>query len=527
MKKVLLLLLISYLSSAQNLKSKFNWHNLDFQEDGVRGMSTEKAYRELLSGRNSSTVVVGVIDSGIDIKHEDLKDNIWINKNEIPNNGIDDDKNGFIDDVNGWDFIGAKNGEDINQEQLESTRLLNILNAKFGNNPSKKLIKKNKSEYVLLQKLKSKIKEEREEAEQYLPLYSNLLERIIKAEEILTKALGKSNFSNDEVQSIVEADVDRSVRAAKQTWISLIAMGATKSDIQDGVNHYKEQLEYNLNSDFNPRKIIGDDLKTLGYGTYGNNEVTGPDAMHGTHVAGIIGAARNNNLGVLGVASNVKIMAIRCVPNGDERDKDVANAIKYAVDNGAQIINMSFGKEFSPEKKWVDEAVKYAESKNVLLVSAAGNDNEDVDKKPHFPSRVLLDGSQIKNWITVGASNFEDGQNLPADFSNFGKNSVDVFSPGVAINSTVPNSKYEEKQGTSMASPAVAGLAALLKSYFPTLTASQMKQIIMQSAVKLSDLEVKQPGTGNNVKFGELSVTGGVVNTYNAVKMAFDISEKQ
>jgi subtilisin family serine protease len=527
MRKIIFILLLAGGLQAQDLKVKFNWHNLDFEQDGVRGMSTEKAYNELLKGRTSQKVIVGVIDSGIDINHEDLKSIIWKNTKEIEGNGIDDDKNGFIDDVYGWDFIGGADGTDIKNEQLESVRIFNQLNAKFGENPKKKLIKRNKAEYQLFQTVKKDIEESRKEAEQYLPMYSGMLEKIIGAEEVLSKALGKSDFSREDIQNLKEEDFDRPVRQAKQLWMNLAAMGAKRSDIEDGVNHFKEQLDYNLNPDFNARKVIGDDLKKLGYGTYGNNEVTGPDAMHGTHVAGIIGAVRNNKIGVMGVADNVEILTVRCVPNGDERDKDVANAIKYAVDNGAQIINMSFGKPYSPEKNWVDDAVKYAESKGVLLVSAAGNDNTNVDENTHFPSRILNNGKEISSWITVGALNFEEGENLPAVFSNYGKKSVDVFAPGVAIYSTVPNSRYEEKQGTSMASPAVAGVAALLKSYFPSLTAVQIKDIILKSAVNIGDTKVNLPGEKSKVDFSELSVTGGVVNAYNAVKMAIEITSKQ
>lgn len=527
MKKILILFFVPLFSFSQDLKTKFNWHNLDQKEDGVKGMSTEKAYRELLKDRKSSTVIVGVIDSGIDIEHEDLKNNIWINKGEIAGNGVDDDKNGFVDDVHGWDFIGAKDGRDINQEQLESVRILKSLEGKFGPDPKKKFIKKNKVEYQLLQTLKKNITEEKNEAQQYLPLYQGMLDRVTKAEEVLKKAIGKEEFTKEDVVKINEAEVERSVRSAKQAWLNMIAMGATKADLIDGVNHFKEQLEFNLNAEFNPRSIIGDNLSELGYGSYGNNEVTGPEAMHGTHVAGIIGAQRNNDKGVKGVADNVKIMVIRCVPNGDERDKDVANSIKYAVDNGAQIINMSFGKAYSPEKKWVDEAVKYAESKGVLLVSAAGNENENVDLEKHYPNRELLNGNEIKNWIVVGASNYAEGEDLAADFSNFGKKGVDVFAPGVAIFSTVPGSKYEEKQGTSMASPTVAGLAALLKSYFPALNAAQIKNIILSSAEKVGDMKVNTPGSKEKVAFSELCNTGGIVNTYNAVKMAIEISGKQ
>lgn len=527
MKNLIFILLLSNSVFAQELKTKFNWYNLDLENDGIRGMSTEKAYKELLKGRESKTVIVGVIDSGIDIKHEDLKDVIWKNTKEIANNGIDDDKNGFIDDVFGWDFIGAANGTDINQEQLESVRILKTLSQKFGENPKKKLIKKNKADYALLQKVKSEIADEKKEADQYMPMYKGMLEKIIDAEAILSKAIGIKIITKEEVLALKEENFDKPVRQAKQLWLNINAMGATKADIEEGVNHFNEQLEYNLNLDFDARKVINDDPKKLEYGNYGNNEVTGPDAMHGTHVAGIIGANRKNNIGVKGVADNVKIMTIRCVPNGDERDKDVANAIKYAVDNGAQVINMSFGKPYSPEKKWVDEAVKYAEDKGVLLISAAGNDNLNVDETIHYPSRILENGKVIKNWITVGALNFEEGEDLPANFSNYGKKNVDVFAPGMAIYSTVPGSKYEEKQGTSMASPAVAGVAALLKSYFPSLNASQIKNIILESVVKLNGTKVNVPGEKKIVDFSELCNTAGVVNVYNAVKMAIEITSKQ
>jgi subtilisin family serine protease len=527
MKKIICFLLLSNALLAQELKTKFNWYNLDFEADGVRGMSTEKAYAELLKGKPSKTVVVGVIDSGVDIEHEDLKSSIWRNPLEIANNGIDDDKNGFVDDVNGWDFIGAKNGVDVNQEQMESVRIFKKLKEKFGENPSKKSIKKNKEDYALFQKLKNEIEDERKEANQYLPMYTDMLNKISTAETILQKALAPLPATKENIVNLQEQDFDKSVRQAKLLWLNLNAMGATKTDIQEGVTHFNDQLNFNLNIDFDGRALIGDDPKKLEYAQYGNNEVTGPDAMHGTHVSGIIAANRKNSVGIKGVADNVKIMVIRCVPNGDERDKDVANAIKYAVDNGAEIINMSFGKPYSPEKQWVDEAVKYAESKGVLLVSAAGNDNLDIDSYVHYPTRILNNAGEIKNWIVVGATDFQDDEKLPASFSNYGKRGVDVFAPGVAIYSTVPGSKYEEKQGTSMASPAVAGAAALLKSYFPSLTAAQIKMILMQSSTKLNTLKVNVPGEGTKSSFGDLSVSGGVVNVFNAIKMALEISTTQ
>jgi subtilisin family serine protease len=518
---------LTFSAKAQELKTKPNWFNLDFQQDGVRGMSVEKAYNELLKDRKSSTVVVGVIDSGIDIQHEDLKAIIWTNEKEIAGNGKDDDGNGFVDDINGWDFIGAANGQDIKDEQLEVTRLLKQYKTKFGENPSKKLIKKNKAEYELMQKLAAEIDEKSDEAKRYLPVYKNLYENFVGASKVLKDYLKTDQLTTDAIEAIDESKADRTVRQAKQFYAQMKSMGATEADIKDGVEYFEGQVNYNYNLDFNPRSIItNEDPTKLQYGSYGNNEVTGPDAMHGTHVAGIIGGIRTNNLGVKGVADNVKIMVIRCVPNGDERDKDVANAIHYAVDNGATIINMSFGKSRSPQKEWVDEALQYANSKGVLLVAAAGNDNTNVDKDVHYPSKFYTKGGEAENFISVGASSFEEGEKLPADFSNFGNKTVDVFAPGVAIYSTVPNSKYEEKQGTSMASPAVAGVAALLKSYFPALTALQIKKIILDSTEKLGDTDVIKPGSESIVKFSELSKTGGIVNAYNAVKMAIEMTSK-
>lgn len=530
MKKNILSLIFSLLcltSFGQELKTKFNWHNLDHEKDGLYGMSVERAYEELLKGRKSTQVIVGVIDSGVDIEHEDLKNVIWKNVGEVAGNQKDDDKNGFSDDVEGWDFIGGADGTDVNQEQLESARLMVKYEKLFGDNPKKRTIKKNKEAYNEYKKIGKEIEEKKAEAAQYLPMYENLLENFTASESILKDYLGSESLTSSAIKGIVDGEAELNVRQAKQFWLRMTDLGATANDIRDGVEHFKTQVNYNYNLDFNARKIVGDNPDKLEYGGYGNNEVKGPDPMHGTHVAGIIGAERNNEMGVKGVADNVKIMVVRTVPGGDERDKDVANSIRYAADNGAQVINMSFGKAYSPEKEWVDDAVKYAIGKGVLFVAAAGNDNLNVDVETHFPTRYYKKGGQADAWITVGALDFKPAPNLPADFSNYGQNTVDVFAPGVAIYSTVPGSKYEEKQGTSMAAPAVAGVAALIKSYFPTLTAVQIKDIIVQSVVDLSDVDVQQPGSDDIVKFGTLSKSGGVVNAYRAVKMAIELTGKQ
>jgi subtilisin family serine protease len=530
MKKIILAVIglcLFTASNAQDLKTKANWFNLDFEHDGVRGMSVEKAYAELLAGRKSETVIVGVIDSGVDIEHEDLIGKIWTNKAEIADNGKDDDNNGFIDDVNGWDFIGGADGQDLAQEQAESVRLYIKYSELFGDKPKKKLLRKYREEYNTFQKIKKEIDEKKKEAEQYIPMYEGLKENFAIVEEILGETLGSKDISKKQVQDIQESEVGLRVRQAKQYWLRMNEMGIDSESINEGLEHFNSQLSFNYNKDLRPRDIVGDNPEKLEYAKYGNNEVKGPRALHGTHVSGIIAANRDNDLGMKGVAEDVKIMVIRAVPDGDERDKDVANAIRYAADNGAKVINMSFGKSYSPEKEWIDDAVKYAESKDVLIVAAAGNDNTDIDVNVHYPSKYYKKGGEAQNWITVGASSYEDGKNMVADFSNFGKKDVDVFAPGLAIYSTLPESKYGEQQGTSMASPAVAGVAALIRSYFPSLSAVQVRQIILQSVTKLGEEKVVLPGDDKLGRFGDLSASGGIVNAYNAVKLAIVMTSNQ
>jgi subtilisin family serine protease len=306
---------------------------------------------------------------------------------------------------------------------------------------------------------------------------------------------------------------------AKELFLRLAEAGISPQDVADAKEEFTSRMQYGLNPSYNPRAIVGDDYMNTAQRGYGNADVMGPDAKHGTHVAGIIGAVRGNGVGVDGIAPAVKIMMVRAVPDGDERDKDIANAIRYAVDNGAQVINMSFGKAFSPQKSAVDEAVRYADAHGVLMVHAAGNDAENSDMKPSFPTPVYLSGGRAQNWIEVGASSWKGGDSLVASFSNYSHTLVDVFAPGVDILSTVPGGNYERLSGTSMASPVVAGLAALLMDYFPKLTGADVKRIIIESAAHYPDQSVERPG-GGSVKFGELSATGGIVNAYQAVKMA-------
>ncbi|POY35617.1 peptidase S8 [Solitalea longa] len=522
---LLLLLSGSAVFAQTSTKAPDNWFNLDPKTDHIQGVSTNKTYQELLKGRKFQTVIVAVIDGGVDTTHEDLKPILWKNKKEIAGNGIDDDKNGYIDDVYGWNFIGGKDGRNINHESMELTRLYTPLEAKYKDTPPTAEVEK-KPDYQQYLKLKKDFNKELSETQQRYESYTGFLSQLRKINNALKMQLKAEKLDIPTLEKVNTGDEKINKLAANMKQM-LIANDCPDLDdqiekLEEAVDDLKGKLDYGLNTTANERAIVGDDPANASERFYGNNDVTGPDAGHGSHVSGIIAAARNNGIGMNGVADHVQIMAVRAVPNGDERDKDVANAIRYAVDNGARVINMSFGKLYNYDKNTVDEAVKYAASKDVLLVHAAGNDANNNDTTGNFPNRNFIAGGSAANWIEVGALSWKGGDQSVAGFSNYGKNSVDVFAPGVDIYSTIPFSKYKSNSGTSMASPVVAGIAAVIRSYYPQLTAVEVKNIILNSVDKFPDLEVVSPGSENKqkVKFADLSITAGVANLYNAVKLA-------
>lgn len=482
------------------------WSHLDLATDTIPGMSVDKAYAELLQGKKGSNVIVGVVDSGVDIEHEDLKSVVWTNAKEIAGNGIDDDKNGYIDDIHGWNFLG-----DAVSENLEMTRIV-----KKGDDGSE-TYKKAKLEYD------AKLAEALEGKQQ--------IDFLMKANQSIETYLKKDSYSIEDLKKIETTDVELNKYKMIMTQIAERSGPDFKESLLDYKKYLDDQLNYHLNKDFDGRKILKNDAEDLSAVSYGNNIVFGPDkeeAMHGTHVSGIIAQVRNNNLGGDGIANNVSIMAVRAVPNGDEYDKDIALAIRYAVDNGAKVINGSFGKSYSPHKEWVYDAIKYAAKKDVLIVHAAGNDamNIDLDQNSNFPNDAKKNQKEFaNNLLTIGALNFVYGQKVIAPFSNYGKINVDIYAPGMEIYATVPNGKYKMEQGTSMASPNVAGVAALIRSYYPKLKASQVKQIILQSGLALpSTVELGEKEELKSVV--ETSKTGKMVNAYNALLLAEQMSKK-
>ena len=536
MKKlfILLLLSISLFLNAQEAKRPDNWFNLDATTDKVNGVSTEKAYKELLKDKKSTTIIVGVIDSGVDYNHEDLKSVMWTNVGEIAGNGIDDDKNGYIDDVHGWNFIGGKDGKNVDKDNLEMTRLIRKLKPKYdGKSEGDFTTKEEKSELALYKEVNKEYTEKKEEVEGGFNNYNGLYKGLVSLNTAVKELQKVDTVTLVELEKFEPKD-KMSTQIKGFAVNNLLKSGHYKNldeginAINEGVKYFKNNLDYALNLDFDPRNIVGDDYSNSSERNYGNNDCNGPDSFHGTHVAGIIAAARNNGIGMDGVAADVRIMAIRCVPDGDERDKDVANSILYAVDNGAKLINMSFGKRFSWDKKVVDDAVKYAQSKGVLIIHAAGNDNIDIDVIDHFPCKKFEDKGEATNFMDIGALSWKADDKIVANFSNYGKKTVDLFSPGVEIYSTTPKNGYKDASGTSMAAPVACGVAAVLKSYYPTLTPEQMKKILVKSSVKTyKGKKVIKPGSvdgdnpnGELVKFEKLGKNGGIINLYEAIKMA-------
>lgn len=503
-----------------------NWHALDFKTDGYYGVSLNQAYK-LLQGKKSKTVVVATIDSGVDTAQNDLKGILWVNTKEIPGNGIDDDKNGYVDDMHGWNFLGGPGGKCDYTETTEEVREYNRLKPKYGTLTAAPA--GDEKGYAYWLKVKAVHDETLAKSDSELKQYSPMLNALM-----VTSGYLKRDLKLDATATFKKADLDKVTNVANDTiaqskgiWLSIFEQEGGNADngkIIKELSDYMAKLNNDISPDLTSRQtIVGDNPDVRDGKPYGSNLIKFPDASHGTGVAGLIGAARGNGYGVDGVADNVRIIAIKAVPNGDEYDKDIANAIRYAVDNGAKVINMSFGKKLSPHKNWVDEAFKYAAAKDVLLVQASGNDNQDVDLKPQFPNDTFADGSSSDspNVICVGASGALKNETLAATFSNYGKKNVDVFAPGAKVTSIDMDAEFNTADGTSFASPIVAGIAALVLEYYPKLSARQLKQVILQSATPLTGTMVLKPGSQTEkVDFTTLSKTGGIANAYKALQIA-------
>lgn len=542
MKKILIaaVFLTAFAVNAQNAKPDpmedkdlMTWYHKDFANTSVYGINTQNAYKFLESkGLKPQTIIVGVLDSGVEVDHPGLIKNLWINPKEIANNGIDDDKNGYVDDIHGWNFIGNKT-TDTDIDNMEVTRVVKKYQELFeGNNSAQN--KANQAqmpeEFEMYMRSKALFQEKSLKAQQSYKTYLKIQSLI----PVMVKMLNGNVLTQETLKTVKPADQDEAMAAQVLLGLATDPSFAGKNpqdvekklseEMKEALNYFEPQANKQYNLDFDPRsETVGDNYEDYYQKSYGNNNYEGPDAEHGTHVAGIIAGLPQGREVQYGVAHKVaKIMTVRTVPNGDERDKDVANAIRYAVDNGARVVNMSFGKPVSPGKSVVWDAMKYAESKGVLLVKAAGNDNQDIAEHIYYPTNFKSPSDEksfLSNMLVVGAST-NNNESLRADFSNFNGKMVDVFAPGTEIYAPVPDYKYKYNQGTSMASPVVAGAAAVLWAYMPNLKAEQIIDALVKT-VNTSTGNAHLPDNKMD-RFDGISRAGGVVDLKKAAEYAYN-----
>ena len=497
-----------------------DWQLLDLATDGVPGTGAARAIRELLRGAPPRrAVVVAIVDGGLDTAHAALHGALWTNPREPDAAHGDADSDGLVGDARGWNFLGGADGRDVNHERLELTRLASACRAG-------RPVPTGPGVNATCAELERRYDEAHRRALGQRQQYEAIGQAFDSATATIAAALRvpADSLTAQRVRSY--APTTDAGRQARTQYLFLADQGVTAADLREARQQIGDQVRYDLNAEFDPRPLVGD---TPARGRhYGNGDVEGPDPLHATHVAGIIAALPNAvpaaDSGMRGIAppGAVRVMSVRTVPDGDERDKDVANAIRFAVDHGAQVINMSFGKAYSPEKAVVDSAVRYADAHGVLMVHAAGNESADNDRDGQYPVPEYLGGGRAANWIEVGASTYRRDR-LAARFSDYGQHTVDLFAPGGDVYSTLPGNKYGRESGTSMATPTVTGVAALLMAYFPTLTAADVKRILVATTTKFPGLMVPRPGDGTPVPFATLSISGGVVNAYEAVRMAMQV----
>jgi len=509
-----------------------DWFHKDIEKDTIPGISLERAYKELLKNREGLEVVVAVIDTKLDIHHEDIKDQIWVNIDEIPDNNIDDDKNGYIDDVNGWDFLSNTKGEFIKYANLECMRVIRKFDTIFADRAGDAISETQKANFAIYQRAKKEYLQRKDNAEDYIKSADNWLNDYYpNAKKALEKFFPDGDYNISQLDSLLIIKTDDSI----QNHHIKVIRTALKYDLTPELytkwrNITQNELSTMLNIEFNERKIMGDNPEDILDNSYGHNQVYGDvPFQHAISVSGVLAATRSTNLGIMGISDNIKIMPVVMVASGDEHDKDIALAIRYAVDNGAQIINMSWGKNFSTHEDWVQDAIKYAADKDVLLVKVAGNGSRSIDANKYYPRDYLNNKEIVNNFIVVGASSYFLDKRLIASFSNYGKKNVDIFAPGYKVYTTEINNEYAYSSGTSIASPIVSGVAALLRSYYPNLSAVEVKNIILASGVSYEiDVRISKEGDSEElVPFSELSKSGKIVNAYNALIMADNISKKK
>ncbi len=512
-------------------EEKKDWHFKDIYTDSVPGISLYKAH-DFIKNKKKEEIIVAVIDLEVNINHKDLKNRTWVNTNEIPNNGIDDDNNGYIDDIHGWNFLGTTEKDSVLYQHSESLRIVEKYRKAFEGKQLSIIDSNQIANFKLYRKAQSFYESKYKEAKENAAYFRGFKQRYLKLIDTMYVLFKTKEFSIAQLDSLKEKSTDS---------IILNKIGSTRYCVENGIDEKWVNKVIKLHSNretkiYNSKhkdRLTKDDPFNITDTNYGNNNVRGTRKMsHGTKVAGLIAATRNNDYGIDGINDQAKIMSVIVSANGNEYDKDIALGIRYAVDNGAKIINLSIGKEFSMNEEWITEAIKYAELKDVLLISSAGNESINLDNSDafYYPSDMDKNKNEISNnFIVVGSSNYT--KEIVSNFSNYGQTTVDIFAPGEDMK-VITRKSYTIDSGTSLSCAVVSGIASLIRSYYPNLSARKVKEIILKSGLSVDadvylPLPEGQKRNPNKVPFSSLSKSGKIVNAYNALLMAEEVSMKK
>ncbi|MBG7630454.1 MAG: S8 family serine peptidase [Bacteroidetes bacterium] len=534
-KYILIIILIISCTKNKTERPEFSqtkkfdhWHLKDYESDGVPGISLDKLYDELIKNQKGKQIIVAIIDTEIDINHEDLKDFIWINNDEQPNNGVDDDNNGYVDDVNGWNFIGNKNGGNLICSNFSYTRKLKELIPIFKGK-TKEEVGNDTLNFKIYQRalmdhqnMKRQLKEDYE----YVEFLNTGFPR---SKKLLDSIFRGSTYTINQLDSLYTIFKKQDSIKAADIYFMIDFLNFDMHGYADNLAYESNLIEkYSNNISFDDRAIIGDNVNDIEDRDYGSPFITNSlkEFTHGSIVSGVLAAHRTNNKGVRGITNTVKLMPL-CIQAkfGAETDKDLALSIKYAVENGAQVINISANRTYELHNEWVQQALLYAEEQNVLVVKGAGNSETDIDKIITYPNKNTKD-HVLNNFIVVGATGMELNSNFKPVWANYGRKTVDFYAPGESILTTTPFDSYKVDSGSSLSTAITSGVAALLLSYYPDLKVSEIRQILMESATRY-DLDIELDYDSNTtVPFSKLSNSGGVLNAFNAFVLAEKISHK-
>ena len=566
MKKCFLLLMASACISVANAQlvkqneqgekkqADLDWYNCSFDKDGVYGAEVNKAYDFLKGKKIKKRPVVALIGAGMDIEHEDLKQAIWVNSKEKAD-GKDNDKNGLVDDINGWNFLGGKDGQVMEATMREGDREFLRLKDKYadyifdGKNYNKvidgKLTKvadpENIDEYNYFFK---KVLPESPVAGSYcgwqltyvLKAYADKFDQMMK-ERFPGKELTEAEFG-----ICYDPKAPRDSLSEVAFMMCAMGFGVYKTDkwetvyagIRSGGQIEQAKAEYErkvgqFGSD-GRKDIIGDNYLDINDNKYGNKVLLTADATIGTMEAGIIVAKRENGLGSNGIMDQAEIMTLRVAANGEPYLKDIALAIRYAVDHQADIIMLPVQNTLYPEdqKKWISEALEYAESKGVFCVTPAWEGAQDLAVETYYPNRWMTGKKELTNLMVVCSS---DKNGNPSMNSNYGAKEVDLYAPGMEIYSTYTGDTYQSGTGLGLAAATTVGVAALIKAYYPHLTGTQIRNILLETVTSRKDAEVEKgivvdgKPTQDLFLFGDLCLSGGIINAYQAVVAADKIAK--